>query len=97
MTFPKASCRARSKSEQQTSAASHVTVPADLLSSPVYDHLRQTYARLVEMVGAPPYRLTLGRAPTPVERERAKSFLRESPLSELCRALFNVNEFVYLD
>jgi hypothetical protein len=27
----------------------------------------------------------------------ARRFLRESPLSELCRALSNVNEFVYLD
>jgi hypothetical protein len=27
----------------------------------------------------------------------AREFLAESPLSELCRALFNVNEFVYLD
>jgi len=43
------------------------------------------------------YRLTLGRAPTGAERERASAFLRESPLSELCRALVNLNEFVYLD
>jgi len=43
------------------------------------------------------YRLTLGRAPTAAERERAAAFLRESPLSELCRALVNLNEFVYLD
>ena len=43
------------------------------------------------------YRLTLGRSPTAAERERAAAFLRESPLSELCRALFNLNEFVYLD
>jgi Protein of unknown function (DUF1553)/Protein of unknown function (DUF1549) len=43
------------------------------------------------------FRLTLGRPPTAAERERATGFLRESPLSELCRALFNVNEFVYLD
>jgi len=43
------------------------------------------------------YRLVLGRSPSTVERERAVAFLRESPLSELCRALFNLNEFVYLD
>jgi Protein of unknown function (DUF1553)/Protein of unknown function (DUF1549) len=43
------------------------------------------------------YRLTLGRSPSDVERERAMAFLRDSPLSELCRALFNLNEFVYLD
>ena len=43
------------------------------------------------------YRLALGRAPTAKELVRAKAFLNESPLSELCRALFNVNEFIYLD
>jgi hypothetical protein len=43
------------------------------------------------------YRLTLGRAPTAKELERAKAFLTDSPLSELCRALFSLNEFVYLD
>jgi Protein of unknown function (DUF1553)/Protein of unknown function (DUF1549) len=43
------------------------------------------------------YRLTLGRSPTAAERERATAFLRESPLAELCRALVNLNEFVYLD
>jgi hypothetical protein len=43
------------------------------------------------------YRLTLGRPPTAVESDRAKTFLSESPLNELCRALFNMNEFVYLD
>jgi hypothetical protein len=43
------------------------------------------------------YRLVLGRGPTENERERAVAFLSVSPLSELCRALFNLNEFVYLD
>jgi hypothetical protein len=43
------------------------------------------------------YRLTLGRPPSDTERRLSREFLAESPLSELCRALFNVNEFVYLD
>ncbi len=43
------------------------------------------------------YRLALGRPPSPRELERAREFLAGSPLSELCRGLFNVNEFVYLD
>ncbi len=43
------------------------------------------------------YRLSLGRAPSAKELERARAFLKDSPLSELCRALFNLNEFVYLD
>ena len=43
------------------------------------------------------YRLTLGRTPTSGEERLARAFLAESPLREYCRALFNVNEFVYLD
>jgi hypothetical protein len=42
-------------------------------------------------------RLILGRPPTPDERAMARQFLKQSPLSELCRALFNLNDFVYLD
>jgi DNA gyrase subunit B len=47
--------------ERETSAASHVTVPAELLASPVYANLRKTYARLVEIVGKPPFALALGK------------------------------------
>jgi hypothetical protein len=43
------------------------------------------------------YRLTLGRSPTAGEKARAKAFMIASPLSELCRALFSLDEFVYLD
>jgi hypothetical protein len=43
------------------------------------------------------YRLALGRPPSKKELERARAFLKESPIAELCRALFNINEFVYLD
>jgi DNA gyrase subunit B len=47
--------------ERETSAASHITLPADLFASPVYASLRKTYERLVDMVGAPPFKLTLGK------------------------------------
>ncbi|MDB5308383.1 MAG: hypothetical protein JWO38_2585 [Gemmataceae bacterium] len=43
------------------------------------------------------YQLAFGRPPSPAERDGAAAFLKESPLSELCRALINMNEFVYLD
>ncbi|HZZ82834.1 MAG TPA: DUF1549 and DUF1553 domain-containing protein [Gemmataceae bacterium] len=43
------------------------------------------------------YRLTLGRTPTDTERRLSREFVAQSPWSELCRALFNVNEFIYLD
>jgi hypothetical protein len=41
------------------------------------------------------YRLTLGRNPSATESRLAREFLRHSPLSELCRAVFNLNEFAY--
>lgn len=49
--------------------------------------------------------LAFGRPPTPSESERALAFLRkrsdsapcEAALAELCLALFNANEFVYVD
>jgi DNA gyrase subunit B len=47
--------------ERETSAATHVSVPAALLASPVYAHVRKAYARLVEIVGAPPFRVELGK------------------------------------
>jgi hypothetical protein len=43
------------------------------------------------------YRHVLGRRPSEFEATVSREFLRDSPLSELCRALFNVNEFVYVD
>jgi DNA gyrase subunit B len=47
--------------ERETSAATHVVLPTGLLTSPVYANLRKTYARLVEIVGAPPFKLLLGK------------------------------------
>jgi hypothetical protein len=43
------------------------------------------------------YRRALGRRPTPAELRSSHEFLATSPLAELCRSLFNLNEFVYLD
>jgi DNA gyrase subunit B len=47
--------------ERETSAATHVTVPATLLSSPVYEHLRKSYAKLAEIVGSPPFTIESGK------------------------------------
>jgi DNA gyrase subunit B len=47
--------------ERETSAASHVVVPAALLVSPVYVNLRKAYARLGDIVGPPPFDLALGK------------------------------------
>jgi hypothetical protein len=42
------------------------------------------------------YELILNREPTRKEIEIAREFLAESPLHEFCRALFNLNDFVYV-
>ncbi len=47
--------------ETETSSAQHVTVPLDLITSPVYAGLRRAYAKLVETVGLPPFRVAFGK------------------------------------
>jgi DNA gyrase subunit B len=55
--------------ERETSAASHVSIPAELFSSPVYANLRRSYARMVEIVGTPPFALEIGK-----KTRRAETF-----------------------
>jgi hypothetical protein len=43
------------------------------------------------------HRLALGRKPTDTEREQYTAFVQEFGLTNLCRVLFNVNEFVFVD
>jgi DNA gyrase subunit B len=75
--------------EVETSAASHVTIPTDLFASPVYANLRKSYARLVEFLGMPPFRLTLGK-----KERTAETFeeLRHEAL-ELAKEGINVGRF----
>jgi DNA gyrase subunit B len=47
--------------ENETSAASFVTLPPELLGSPPYAHLRRSYAKLAEIVGSPPFRIDFGK------------------------------------
>jgi DNA gyrase subunit B len=47
--------------ERETSAATHVIVPAALLTSPVYANLRKAYTRLGEIVGLPPFTIQQGK------------------------------------
>jgi DNA gyrase subunit B len=47
--------------ETETSAATFVTVPAELLSSRHYAGLRRAYAKIVNAVGRPPFTLTVGK------------------------------------
>jgi hypothetical protein len=43
------------------------------------------------------YRLTFARAPSSREAAIARDFLAQAPLEEFCRALFNLNDFVYVE
>ena len=43
------------------------------------------------------YRLALCRHPTQAERQALLQFLEEESLAQLCRVIFNLNEFVYPD
>jgi DNA gyrase subunit B len=47
--------------ETETSSATHVTVPAELFASPIYANLRRAYAKLLEIVGPPPFTLAHGK------------------------------------
>ncbi len=47
--------------EEETSAAQIVGVTAELLASPIYQSLRRAYHKLVEVVGLPPFSLSLGK------------------------------------
>ena len=47
--------------EEETSAAQTVALSTDLLSSPIYANLRKAYAKLAEIVGPPPFSLSLGK------------------------------------
>jgi DNA gyrase subunit B len=47
--------------ERETGAAASVVVPAALLESSIYQNVRKTYERLVEIVGHPPFAIALGK------------------------------------
>jgi hypothetical protein len=82
-----------------------------LLNSPLAREQAAAFARRLarerdgkpEATVARAWRLAFGRSATPAESDRALSFLRqragdgERALAELCLALFNANEFVYVD
>jgi DNA gyrase subunit B len=48
--------------EVETNATRHVTVPAELLASPIYERVRKAHAALGDVLGAfPPFNLRLGK------------------------------------
>jgi DNA gyrase subunit B len=68
--------------EKATSAASHMEVADDLFASPSYESLRGAYEKVAEVVGLPPFTLTLGKKSVRAEtfeqlRERALELAKE--------------------
>jgi DNA gyrase subunit B len=68
--------------EKATSAASHIEVPDDLFAAPSYESLRGAYEKVAEVVGLPPFTLTLGKKSVRAEtfeqlRERALELAKE--------------------
>jgi hypothetical protein len=88
------------KRERSTTATQALTL---LNSAEVHEAAKALAARVEREAKTPEgrvrlaYRLALGREPTAAELVIAREFLAESPRAELCRALLNLNEFVYLD
>lgn len=91
------SCSSR---ERSTTAPQSLTL---LNADEVLVAAEKTAERLMKEAATPDarialaYRLILGRVPNDNERALSQAFLAQSPLSELCRALFNLNAFVYAE
>lgn len=76
-----------------------------LLNSPLAVEAAQALAARVEREAGTAlatqvsraFRLVLQRPPSPEERERCWQLAEERSLVELCRALLNLNEFVFID
>ena len=75
--------------ERETGAAASIVVPSSLFSSPIYANVRKTYARLVEIVGHPPFDIAFGK-----KTRHADTFaqLREAAL-ELAKEGLQVSRF----
>ncbi|MBL6763536.1 MAG: DUF1553 domain-containing protein [Verrucomicrobiae bacterium] len=84
------SCSAR---QESTTAPQSLTL---LNAADVVEAARQVAESLPKnTIVASAYRRILGRDPSAEEADLAERFLQRSPAKELCRALFNLNEFVY--
>jgi len=91
------SCPKREKSTTAPQALSLLNSPeVKAAATAMSDRLMKNAKTDAERIDLA-YRIALGRPPTDTERDRAAKFLQDSPLSELCRGLFNLNEFVYVD
>ncbi|MFM8904250.1 MAG: DUF1553 domain-containing protein, partial [Verrucomicrobiota bacterium] len=64
---------------------------------------RHFAARVAKEASAPPaqidlaFRLALGRPPSAKEAEAMSEYVREHGLTNLCRLIYNLNEFNFVD
>jgi hypothetical protein len=82
--------------EQSTTAPQSLT----LLNSDEVIRASKLTARRIAKDADPitsAYELIIARQPTAQETRIARDFLAQSPLHEFCRALFNLNDFVYVN
>jgi hypothetical protein len=85
-------------------SSTHAPQALELLNGPLSNDLAGAFAaRLDAETGGSPdlmveraFRLTLGRPPTPEERDLSLAFLREQPVEEFALAMFNLNGFLYV-
>jgi hypothetical protein len=91
------SCPGRERSTTAPQALALLNAPDVTAAAKALAQRLEREAETTDERIARAYYLLMGRAPTAVESRLARGFLAEAPLSELCRALFNVNEFIYLD
>ena len=91
------SCARRNTSTVAPQAFSLLNSPlATRLSKVMADRVGQEAADADDQVSRV-FAVALQRTPTARERQACLSLLTERSLAELCRALINVNEFIYLD
>jgi DNA gyrase subunit B len=55
--------------QTETGTSRNISVPDELLASPIYAHVRKAYAKLSDIVGLPPFKVTVGK-----EVEEAETF-----------------------
>lgn len=61
------------------------------------EHLATEHKNDVAQQISTGYRLAYGRSPTENEMTQGRRFIEKRGLFQFCRAIFNTNEFLYVD
>jgi hypothetical protein len=92
------SCPQRSRTVVPTQALTLLNSPlareqADAFAGRLLSECGDREANIIDRA----WQLSFARLPTPAESRYALDFLKQQPLAGLCLALFNANEFIYID